>query len=175
MHLRFAMSCTCRRAAFALYAFPLSPPILGCNLLLTDLQNYKQSCANITYSYSTDVLMASCSSSATPEDTSAYKYSTLPDACQCSTNIANIEGNLQCVPESALVPIASASDTCSPLVVLYISQIDKTGSDAPDGVSSSPTVLCYSMLPVAIASTQQQHWGVCCASYLRLLAAHFAS
>lgn len=122
------------------------------------MQNYKQSCANITYSFSTDVLTASCSSNATPEDIAAYKYSTLQDARQCSTNIANIEGKLQCVPESALVPLAPASDTCKPLVVLYYSKDDKTGSTAPDGVSLSPKVpvpACHLLLLCASDSSAE--------------------
>ena len=99
------------------------------------MQNYKQSCANITYDASTDVLLANCSNSAIVEDSTSYGYTMLPGACQCSTNLANVEGNLQCVPESELVSSAPASDTCPPLLVLYTSNLDKSGSAAPDGVS----------------------------------------
>ncbi|KAL3135484.1 hypothetical protein ABBQ38_005964 [Trebouxia sp. C0009 RCD-2024] len=89
--------------------------------------SYKESCADISHDASTDVLTAKCSSDAKLRDT------TLRSACQCTTNIANTNGVLKCVPESALVSLAPVSDDCPPLLVLYKSKLDKTGDASPDG------------------------------------------
>ncbi|KAL3158649.1 hypothetical protein ABBQ32_011392 [Trebouxia sp. C0010 RCD-2024] len=96
---------------------------------------YKQTCADVSYDASTDVLRAECSSDAKLRDSasSGYTTTTLNSACQCTTNIANNDGVLECVRESALVSVAPASDDCSPLLVLYKSKLDKTGDASPDG------------------------------------------
>ena len=66
-------------------------------ILFAFLQTYKETCAEISYDSSTDVLTAQCSSNATLQDSTSSGYTTLYGACQCTTNIANTDGVLQCV------------------------------------------------------------------------------
>ena len=98
------------------------------------MQNYKESCQDISYDASTDVLTANCGSNDTPEDSTSYSYSTLPGACDCLTAIKNVKGDLKCVSQSSLVS-SDDSQNCVPVLPLYVSKLDKSGSASPDGVS----------------------------------------
>ena len=93
-----------------------------------DVQNYKETCSNITYNCSTDTVAATCGNEA-----SGSNFSSLIAASECSETIMNINGILKCQPQPA--PSPSSSSTCG-ITFLYESELDQSGLYAPDGVSS---------------------------------------
>jgi len=108
-------------------------------LLVFFLQNYKETCKQISYDCSTDTVSATCGNAIPAVDPgNAYNFSSLSHATDCSLTgeIMNIWGVLECQPEPETL-LSSSSSVLSACDVTYSYQsyLDHSGIEAPDGVS----------------------------------------
>ena len=149
-----------------LHALSLVVQQQGCSLLadfrvayevycdICGLQNYKETCQNIIYDCTTDIISAVCGNNKPNVPTAEqYNSSTLPGASSCPGNIANAWGILQCQGVSDNSPSSSSADPTCGNTYLYVSQLDNSGGDAPDGVSQTCTSSsnCDELAPIPVA------------------------
>ena len=98
------------------------------------LQNYKETCKQISYDCKADILTAVCGNDLSNVDAAhAYNYSSLSNAAKCPGEVMNVWGILKCQdkPDSTIQDSASGCDS----VFCYNSKVDSSGVEAPDGVS----------------------------------------
>ncbi len=135
------------------------------------LQNYKETCKDISYDCSTYIITATCGNDKTNvSEASAFNTSSLHDAYTCEGNIENVWGILKCqpAPSSDSSPSASSHPSSACVPSYFVSHLDQSGGDAPDGVSTS-SWQCHDDLDMCVnmwsASTQVTCHDIVCQYY----------
>lgn len=110
------------------------------------LQTYKETCEDISFDCNTDVITATCYNK---QGAGGYRTSSLSQASTCPGDITTSYGRLSCIltatpsPSFATRHYAAAPASCP--YYKFVSKLDGSGIEAPEGVSKCLLLFQYTL------------------------------
>ena len=119
------------------------------HLLSLLMQTYKEICEDISYDCNIDVITATCSNNS--DRGGYYETSSLTDASKCKGDISTSLNVLACSLTPSLRPSPQEAAAAAPTVCptyAFVSEVDQTGRNAPDGVSHYSAAVAHVLKPI---------------------------